>query len=80
MSGNYRADNSLLIEQGVLRGVGIGLIPQSIIEDSLASGKLVALLPEYLGRQYTLYALFPQARRQPQRVRLLLDYLQQALA
>lgn len=80
VSGNYRADNSLLIEQGLLRGVGIGLIPQSIIEDSLASGKLVALLPEYLGRQYTLYALFPQARRQPQRVRLLLDYLQQALA
>ena len=49
--------------------------PTFIIYESLASGQLIRLLPDYDWREITVYAVYPQTRYLPARVRAFIDYL-----
>lgn len=79
IKGNYRTDNSLMIEQSLINGMGIGLIPRLLIEKNLANGKLIELLPDYPGKHYTLFAILPPGRQRPFKVQLFLDHLKKHL-
>ncbi|PQO86364.1 hypothetical protein C5614_31435 [Massilia phosphatilytica] len=58
----------------VSRGIGIGQLAAYMIDDELASGKLVHLLPELDTRSAGIYMYYPQRTRMPSRVRLFIDY------
>ncbi|MGQ7301245.1 LysR family transcriptional regulator [Marinobacter nauticus] len=79
VSGNYRTDSSLAIRQSLLNGAGVGLVPRFLVQQDLDNGALVALLPEYPPQPYTVFALFPPGRKQPTKVRLLLEHIDQHL-
>ncbi|MBU2953760.1 LysR family transcriptional regulator [Marinobacter sp. F3R08] len=79
VSGNYRTDSSLAIRQSLLRGAGIGLLPRFLVQRDLDSGALVPLLTDFPPKPYTVFALFPPGRKQPTKVRLLLEHLDQHL-
>ncbi|AQU81623.1 LysR family transcriptional regulator [Halomonas sp. 'Soap Lake  len=79
VNGNLRVDSSLAIRQSVLRGMGIGLLPRFLVQPDIENGSLIPLLQDFPPKDYTVYALFPPGRKQPMKVRMLLDHLDQYL-
>lgn len=64
--------------KGVLRGLGLGLLPEWLVADDLASGALVRL-PDFVSiPPAPLVALLPGGRNLPRRVRVVLEALEAA--
>lgn len=79
VSGNFRTDSSLAIRQSLLRGTGVGFLPRFLVQADIERGALVPLLEKFPPQPYTVFAIFPPGRKQPTKVRLLLEYLDQHL-
>lgn len=79
VQGNFRANNSLLLIDAMLRGVGVGLVPEVMVREPLRTGALVAALPEYRVEPRRLFAVFPSRQHLPARVRGLVDFLKDQL-
>jgi DNA-binding transcriptional LysR family regulator len=62
----------------VRNGAGLAQLYRSTVEDLLADGTLVELLPQHAGATRPFYLLYPHARHLPLRVRVLVDYLIEA--
>ncbi|WP_061537088.1 LysR family transcriptional regulator [Collimonas arenae] len=73
-------NNSVWLRECVLRGMGIGLLPDYMIGADLAQGKLLKLLPQYepLPLRY-LYGIYLPNRYLSSKVRLFLDAVEQGL-
>lgn len=54
---------------------GIILQPSFMVEDDLATGKLMTLMPEYRAIELGIYAVYPTRKYIPAKVRALLDFL-----
>lgn len=70
-----RADNSSVLRALALAAEGVAILPRRLIEHDLREGRLIALLP---GWQFTLqgvYALYPDTRHLPLKVRLFIDFM-----
>jgi DNA-binding transcriptional LysR family regulator len=63
-----------------LKGVGIVQLPDYYVQEYIASGELVELLSQYREPDDAIWALYPQNRHLSPKVRMLVDYLAQALA
>lgn len=79
VNGNYRTDSSLAIRQSLLQGLGVGYVPRFLVQSDIESGKLVPLLEDYPPEPYTIFAIFPPGRKQPTKVRLFVEHLDQHL-
>ncbi|NYE59423.1 DNA-binding transcriptional LysR family regulator [Duganella sp. 1224] len=66
------AENNVLC---ALRGAGIVQVPRFHVEQALADGRLVALLPEWRSPEMTVSALYPYRRHLSPRVRVFVDWL-----
>ena len=77
--GNIQVNNSDVLKQLMLDGVGIGQMPLFIVEAELASGELVAILEPYRLPEHAIYAVYPQREFMPAKLRVFLDFLQQKL-
>jgi DNA-binding transcriptional LysR family regulator len=64
----------------LVAGLGFGTLPEYLIGDELRRGALVTVLPEWVNKQLTLYAILPSRQRQPKRVALFLAALRDAFA
>jgi DNA-binding transcriptional LysR family regulator len=60
-------------------GVGVILKPQFLVADDLASGALVELLPQWRAPELGIHAVYPSRRHLAPKVRLLVDFLVDAL-
>ncbi len=78
-SGNFQANNSEALREVLLAGLGICQMPTFIVGPDLASGRLVPVLESYSLPLHSIYAMFPQRRFLPAKVRTFVDYLQQEL-
>jgi len=56
-------------------GLGIVMVPDLLVADELASGRLCRLLPEYPAPTGTLSLIYPKSRRASQKVQKLLSFL-----
>ena len=77
--GRTAADNSAAILQMTLRGLGIALLADWLVEEDLRAGRLVVLLPDYDPPPAPIYALTPPGRYMSTPVRLLIEHLALAL-
>lgn len=59
---------SMLIE-AAMAGLGIGAIPQFLIEDHLANGQLIRPFKGSVRSRYTYYLVYPEAKRQLREVK-----------
>ena len=59
----------------VVRGIGIGQLGQYMVDDALASGALVALLPEFVTSNNAIYMYYQQRTQMPVRVRRFIDHV-----
>ncbi|RBL82432.1 LysR family transcriptional regulator [Streptomyces cavourensis] len=58
-----------------LGGAGIARFKASGVEELIRQGKLVELLPDYIGDRYALYALYPSRHLPAAKVRAFIDFV-----
>lgn len=79
VTGNFSTDSSLAIRMSLLRGLGVGFLPRFLVQPDIENGALVPLLTSFPPKPYTVFAIFPPGRKQPTKVKLLLEHLDQHL-
>ncbi len=75
VNGPLHVDDDEALSQAVLGGLGMGLLPTFIIGKDLQSGKLQAVLSEYIPVERHVYALYLPTRHLPSKVRVFIDFL-----
>ena len=83
VNGPLRANNSEVLREAVLGGLGIGLLPDFSAAAHLGPRQLVHLLPQWQPRGFfgdRLYAIRPWAPQVPRAVQCFVDHLRQAFA
>jgi DNA-binding transcriptional LysR family regulator len=78
VAGPLTTNNGDAIVASVCAGVGLGLQPDFIVYDDVASGKLEVLMPEWSGPEIALHLVSPpgaQGRQRPPKVQVLVDFL-----
>ena len=83
VAGPFRANNSEVLREAILGGLGIGLLPDFSSEQELHSGALKPVLPDwkpvgFFGEH--IYAVRPGATRAPRIVECLVEFLREAFA
>ncbi len=73
--GNYQVNNSEALREALVAGVGIARLPTFIAAEEITAGRLEALLPQYKLPSQTIYAVFPERRHLPAKVRVFVDFL-----
>lgn len=69
------ADSAASLLAFALGGAGIALLPAWLVKDELARGRLIKLLPDYRFPRQGVYALYPNTRHVPEKVRAFIDFL-----
>jgi DNA-binding transcriptional LysR family regulator len=80
VTGRLTVDNSVLLRDTLLAGIGLALTPHFVVEDLLAGNLLMALLPECMAAPYGVYGIVTQRRHMPLKTSVLLDFVESALA
>ena len=75
LASSLQSNSTLMLHQLLLAGGGIGYLPLWLIEDDLAAGRLVRLLPACRFRSVTLHAAYPERRHLSAKVRSMIDFL-----
>lgn len=75
VNGSLSADQGDILVQYAVAGAGIVLMPGWVMEDHLAQGSLVRLLPEWTPSNIPLYIVHSDNVSVPIRVRLLSDFI-----
>lgn len=75
VNGPLHVDDDEALSQAVLGGLGLGLLPTFIIGKDLQSGKLQAVLSEYIPVERHVYAMYLPTRHLPSKVRVFIDFL-----
>lgn len=73
--GKFCVNGIYLALQAALAGLGILFCPLSLCHSQLRRGELVQVLPEWRGDPREIYAVWPQQRYVPARVRALIEHL-----
>lgn len=83
VDGPLRANNSEVLREAVLGGVGIGLLPDFSAAGHLGPGQLVTVLPEWKPLGFfgdAIYAIRPWAPQVPRAVQCFVDHLKAVFA
>lgn len=80
LEGRYQVNSSIALRTAALAGLGVSRIPLYLVKEDLAAGRLQQLLPGYAMDSGVINAVLPERGFIPQKVRLLADFLKQALA
>ncbi|MBY6066638.1 LysR family transcriptional regulator [Leisingera aquaemixtae] len=73
--GSYSVNNGEALREAVLGGTGIGRLPTFTTGPDLAAGRLVRVLPHCHLPSQTLYAIYPERRYLPAKVRVFIDFI-----
>lgn len=73
--GNFVVNNSDAIGEMLLQGLGICQMPTFIVRKYLDSGQLIEVLDDYNLPQHNIYAVYPERRHVPEKVRVFLEFI-----
>lgn len=79
MAGNVTVNNALAYQSACLAGLGIIQVPAPGVRALLASGQLIAILPQYEARPMPLSLVYANRRNLSGRVRVVMDWLAEVL-
>jgi DNA-binding transcriptional LysR family regulator len=68
-------DDLVQMRLAALRGVGVGQLPAFVVDEDLAAGTLVDIIPQWTPRTGVIHAIFPSRRGLLPAVRGMLDFL-----
>lgn len=77
--GQLCANNGEILKQAAIAGMGIVLLPDFELIDSLENGELVRILPDYSAQMVSVYAVYPSRQFLPEKTRVLVEFLIHAL-
>lgn len=80
LEGRVSCNNILAVRSFTLAGMGLSLQPAPEIREELASGRLLALLPEWQPPPVGLYIVTPRRDAQPAKVRYAIEALRRGLS
>ena len=80
VTGPLHANNGDLLATAAEGGMGIALLPAFIVEQALAEGRLVAVMCEWQAPPISINAVYPSARRVPQKTRAFIEFMVAHLA
>ncbi len=83
VNGPLRANNSEVLREAVLGGMGIGLLPDFSAVGHMGRRQMVKVLPQWQARGFfgeRLYAIRPWTAQVPRAVKCLVDHLRRAFA
>ena len=80
VTGRILVDNSVVLREMLVAGLGIALTPRFVVDDLLAAGKLRSLLPDCMAPPLGVHGVTTQRRHLPLKTRVWMDFLAQALA
>ena len=69
------SNNALMLHQLAVSGAGLAYLPEWILKDDLAQGRLSIVLPAFSREQHTLYAAYMDREFLSAKVRSLIDFL-----
>lgn len=75
LNGRFKTDAITALHSAALAGAGIGAFTQATVQQNLASGQLVHILPNYRLGQRHYYALYPHAKHLPPKVRAFVTFM-----
>ncbi|MFB2639990.1 LysR substrate-binding domain-containing protein [Shewanella bicestrii] len=78
--GNYQVNNSDAIHLACLDGLGIANLPRFIVESDLQAGRLQTILTDFPLPEHGIYAVYPQRKYLPTKVKVLIEFLRDKLA
>jgi DNA-binding transcriptional LysR family regulator len=79
-SGPLRVNNGDAMLPALIAGTGLGILPEFILRDALAAGRLERLLPDWSLPLGAVYWVTPPGGPRPKRLELLADFLVEKLA
>ena len=79
-SGPLRVNNGDAMMPALIAGIGLGVLPEFIVREALADGRLQRLLPEWTLASGAVYWLTPPGGPRPKRVDILRDFLMSKLS
>ncbi|MBA3478597.1 MAG: LysR family transcriptional regulator [Lautropia sp.] len=74
-----RSDNTSLTYECVLAGVGAALLPEWLVQEDLATGRLEPVMPQFAPITVTLHAAYTSRMFLTPKVRTFIDYLAAAM-
>jgi DNA-binding transcriptional LysR family regulator len=74
-SGNLETNSPIAFRAAALHGQGFIITPAPLVIDDLKSGALVAVLSDFLPKQFSIDALYPHREHLPAKVRTFIDVL-----
>ncbi len=80
IKGSFCSNNGDVLAEAAIHGLGIALLPNFIVGDGLADGRLVRVLADYERAPLTLFALYPSRQHVPAKTRRFLEHLIDHLA
>jgi DNA-binding transcriptional LysR family regulator len=80
VSGNFLVNNGEVLRDAAMAGLGIMMGPRWQVEDDLAAGRLVELLPEFVSTNRAIYAVLPRQGTLTPKVRAFVDFLKACCA
>ncbi|MCA1767330.1 MAG: LysR family transcriptional regulator, partial [Idiomarina sp.] len=72
-------NNGLALRDAAIKGLGLAMLPDYYVTDSLANGQLEEVLADFRQPDDGIWALYPENRQVIPKVRVLLDYLSEKL-
>lgn len=75
VDGRFCSNNGEALMAGAVAGLGIALLPEFIIAEALADGRLVRVLAGHERPPLTLYAVYPSRHQLPAKLRLFMDHI-----
>jgi DNA-binding transcriptional LysR family regulator len=78
-SGPLRVNNGDAMMPALIAGAGLGILPEFILHDALAAGRLERLLPDWSLPAAAVYWVTPPGGPRPKRVEVLGDFLVESL-
>jgi DNA-binding transcriptional LysR family regulator len=78
-SGPLRVNNGDAMMPALIAGTGLGVLPEFIVRDALADGRLERILPDWSLPSASVHWVTPPGGQQPKRVAVLGDFLAASL-
>ncbi|NIL15671.1 LysR family transcriptional regulator [Pseudomonas sp. AN3A02] len=69
------ADSAAILQAFAVRGHGVAILPQWLVQEDLEARRLVRLLPGHRFAPQGVYALYPDTRHLPLKVRAFIDFM-----
>jgi len=79
MQGRTMANNIGVVKSMAENEQGVALLPTFICKQSISSGRLVRVLPEWQGKADPLHLVYPKQRFMPPKLRVFIDLAQEKL-